>query len=446
MTDTTAERVPLGTIVIYGLPSAGIGFMFFLTSMYLMKFATDVLLMAPAVMGLLFGASRIWDAISDPLAGHLSDRTRSRLGRRRSWLLLSVPPLVAGNLMLWGPPVGLEGTPLAVWMGTGLFILYTALTMFSIPHDSLGAELSTGYHDRTRIFGIKHMVGGIGSLLAVGVFQLLLDSEAARGLAFHQALLASLVTAALILLAVARLRERQAYQGRGGRNLFGALRDVVRNEHARLLLAVFAIENVGTAVLAIVIPYAMEYVLDVAEYTGLFILLYFVPSLLFVPVWIRLSRTFGKRNLWVFSMSVMSIAFGGLYFVEPGDVVVICGLGLLAGVGGGCGQVVGPSLQADIIDFDEYRTGERKEGAYFSIWNFVRKSAFGIVAMVLGLLLSASGFVPNVEQNEETKAILRALFSFLPGACYALGTLIFLRFRFDETAHAAVRRDLDARG
>ena len=74
MTDTTAERVPLGTIVIYGLPSAGIGFMFFLTSMYLMKFATDVLLMAPAVMGLLFGASRIWDAISPRSSATTSKR------------------------------------------------------------------------------------------------------------------------------------------------------------------------------------------------------------------------------------------------------------------------------------------------------------------------------------------------------------------------------------
>ena len=112
------ERVPLGTIVIYALPGAGIGFTWFLLSVYLMKFATDVLLIAPGVMGLLFGLSRIWDAVSDPLAGYLSDRTHSRLGRRRSWLLAAALPLAAGILMLWSPPASLSGTSLTVWSCT----------------------------------------------------------------------------------------------------------------------------------------------------------------------------------------------------------------------------------------------------------------------------------------------------------------------------------------
>ena len=208
---------------------------------------------------------------------------------------------------------------------------------------------------------------------------------------------------------------------------------------------VFGIENFGTAILAVLIAYVMQYVYGLAQYTTAFMLLYFVPAVLFVPVWIRLSRRFGKRNLWVFSMSMMTLAFAGLAFVRAGDVWLVCALGVIAGVGGGCGQVVGPSIQADVIDYDERATGERKEGIYFAAWAFVRKSAFGIATMLVGLLLGAIGFEPNVEQSDATKLGLRTLFGIVPGVCYAVGTLCFLRFRLDEAAHLAIRRELDAR-
>jgi GPH family glycoside/pentoside/hexuronide:cation symporter len=105
--------------------------------------------------------------------------------------------------------------------------------------------------------------------------------------------------------------------------------------------------------------------------------------------------------------------------------------------------VVGPSIQADVIDYDELHTGERKEGAYFAVWNFVRKSAYGIAAMLVGLMLSTLGFEANAVQGETTRLGMRVLFSFVPGACYLLGTLAFLRFRLDEAEHAAIRRELE---
>ncbi len=125
------------------------------------------------------------------------------------------------------------------------------------------------------------------------------------------------------------------------------------NQHDALQLLVFFIENFGTALLGLLIPFVMQYVFDMKDLTTVFIAVYFVPAILFIPVWIRLSRVFGKKRLWVFSMSMMTLAFSGLFFVGPGDWLLICALGLVAGIGGGCGQVVGPSIQADVIDYDE---------------------------------------------------------------------------------------------
>ena len=443
--EAAEERVPLATIFVYSLPSAGLAFSSLLISLYLMKFATDVLLVAPGVMGMLFGISRLWDAVSDPIAGFLSDRTRSRLGRRRSWMLASAPVLAITTLMLWSPPANLTGSALSVWMGVALFAFFTGTTIFSVPHESLGAELSRSYHERTRVFGVKKAVSLLGTFLALGAMALLVEAEDPRRTATIVVLAAALATAAFTLWAVVRLRERAEHQGRGGARLFRAFRDVLANGHARILLAVLALESFGTALLGIVTPFAMDYVLEMRNMTPVFVAIYFVPALAFIPVWIRLSRRVGKRNLWIFSMSMMSIAFCGLFFVGPGDVALVCALGVLAGIGGGCGQVVGPSIQADVIDFDEYRTGERKEGMYFAVWHFVRKGAYGLAAMLTGVLLSAVGYEPNAEQSESARLGLRVLFGFVPGGTFALGTLLFLRFRLNEAEHASIRRELEAR-
>ena len=155
----TLERLPRTTVFAYGLPGIGAGYMYLLIGLYVMKFSTDVLLISPLVMGLIFSASRIWDAVSDPLVGYLSDRTRSRFGRRRTWMAASVVPIAGVFLMIFAPPTGLEGTGLVIWMAVAIIGWYSVMTAFFVPHLSLGAELSTNYHERSRLFGYRHGVG-----------------------------------------------------------------------------------------------------------------------------------------------------------------------------------------------------------------------------------------------------------------------------------------------
>ncbi len=448
------ERVPLGVVVTYSLPTVGVSCAFFLTTIYLIKFATDVLLIAPAVMGALFGLSRVWDAISDPLAGYLSDRTRTRLGRRRPWMLASALPIGVTFVMLWAPPTGLAGAGLVVWMGLALFLFFTATTAFGVPHEALGAELSKGHHDRTRIFAIRFVIGTLGTFLSLGALYLMstqgvtvdeAERAALRSTALYLALSIGLGSAALIAFSSLRMREIAEHQGRGGTRIWRAFGDVFRNPHARLLLIVFLIENLGTAAIGMLVPYVTQYIVKAPEVTSVILLLYFVPAVLFVPLWIPLSRRLGKKRLWIFSMSAMTFAFTGLFFVGEGDVALLGALGLIGGVGGGCGAVVGPSIKADVIDYDELVTGERKEGSYVAVWNFVRKSAFGLTAMLTGFALQASGFQPNVEQTEQAKLAMSVLIGLVPGFFYGAGTLLFLRFGLNEREHAAVRAELDAR-
>ena len=122
-----------------------------------MNFATDVLLVAPATIGAIFFASKLWDAVSDPLVGFLSDRTKLRFGRRRSWMLASSIPVAGFSIMLWAPPMGLSETQLVLWIGVAIFGFYTAYTAFYVPHLALGAELSFEVRDRNRVYGSRQI-------------------------------------------------------------------------------------------------------------------------------------------------------------------------------------------------------------------------------------------------------------------------------------------------
>jgi Na+/melibiose symporter-like transporter len=149
-------------------------------SLYVMKFATDVLLIAPAVMGLIFSVSRIWDAISDPLAGYLSDRTRTSWGRRRIWLAASILPTGFTFYMVFAPPAELSGAALEGWMALAIIGFYSALTILLVPHLALGAELSSDYHERSRLFGMRHAFFTSGSILALVTFYFLNTRRAGR--------------------------------------------------------------------------------------------------------------------------------------------------------------------------------------------------------------------------------------------------------------------------
>ena len=105
---------------------------------------------------------------------------------------------------------------------------------------------------------------------------------------------------------------------------------------------------------------------------------------------------------------------------------------------------MGPSVQGDVIDYDEHLTGERKEGSYFAAWNFVYKSAAGIMLALTGFMLDFSGFVPNQEQALSTQVWIVGLYGLFPLICYAIGAILFSRFKLDETAYAEIRKQLDA--
>ena len=451
----STDKVSWSTTLAFGAPAIGAGYMYLILSLYVMKFSTDVLLIAPAVMGAIFSLSRIWDAISDPLAGYLSDRTSFRLGRRRTWILASSLPISLGFYAVFAPPFDMQGADLTLWMTVAIIGFYSAMTLFFVPHMALGAELSTDYHERSRLFGVRHIFYILGSILSLGAMYLLINEEFAPGgnvrlLARDLAFVAIAIMVVLVLYAVVVLRERPEFQNRQQGGPVQAFKDIWGNPHARLLITVTFIENVGSAAIAALTLYISQYVVGAPAMAPLIILAYMIPSSLFVPMWIPLSKRFGKIRVWMAGMVMTGVSFGGMFvlpFLQTLDqrLAVIIVLAFFAGLANGCGGTLGPSVQGDVIDFDEYQTGERKEGSYFAAWNFVYKSALGVMFLLTGFVLDFAGFVPNQDQSMQVKLAMVSLYGLFPLVCYTIGAVLFSRFKLDEAAYEVIRTELDAR-
>ena len=210
------------------------------------------------------------------------------------------------------------------------------------------------------------------------------------------------------------------------------------------------IENIGSAAIATLTLYISQYVVGAPAWAPIIILAYMIPSMLSVPFWLPLSTYFGKIKVWVSSMMLTAVSFGGMFFLpfissmeERLTLIII--LAFFAGLASGCGGTIGPSVQGDVIDYDEYTTHERKEGTYFAAWNFIFKSAYGVMLLMTGFVLQIAGFIPNQDQTMEVKIAMVSLYGLLPLICYTIGAILFSRFKLDEKAYSVIRKDLDMR-
>ncbi len=445
-TAAVTGKLSLATIVAYSAPTLVLGFSNSLVSIYILKFATDVMLIAPGLFATVFAIARVWDAVSDPIAGYLSDRTTSKYGRRRPWIALGALPLAGSVIFLWSPPESLSETEAAIWVSVAIACFYTAYTIVAVPQLALGAEMTPDYHERSRVFGGRGIFDFLGVLLAALAIWFLQTSdnprEAARWIAWSFAGL----SIPLLWLSVSRIVERPDYIGRGAQATIAAVRDVLRNHHARLLLTVFFLENMGMSLIATMTPFIIQYIMpEYSAESGLLMALALVITLVSFPLWFPLSRRFGKRNTWIASSVFKVVGFGSIMFIEPGREW----LGLLAltliGSSLSAHIILAASVKADVVDYDEYVTGERKEGAYFAIWNLVQKMGGAVAVLTGGIALEISGYEANVEQTPNAIFMMRTLYSGVPVVLYGLVIVLLANFTLNQREHAEIRAEIDRR-
>jgi GPH family glycoside/pentoside/hexuronide:cation symporter len=442
----SGERLEGSRVLGYGLPSFGTAMILISVALYLPNYYTDELGVTAGMLGWVFLLGRVWDAVTDPLMGHLSDRTRSRWGRRRPWFLVSALPLWLVFYLIWAPGNDLTPSDPFVHLLVCYLALYTFWTVFNIPYQSLGMELTPHYHERTRLFGVRqafYIAGTAAGMLAPQIFAEVMGSKEA-GYARMGAIFGG-VTLLLILLAFLRVREEGGTAARGTPPFLRGLQITFRNRAFLVLLGVYLFSVVGGSFIAPLTLYVAKYVIREEWVVKYVMLAWLVGSLASIPMWLALSRRWGKNRTWSVALVVATAAYALSYSYHEGTWVRWILLAVVVGAASGCTMTLGPAIAADVIDSDELDTGRRREGAFVGVWSFADKAAVGL-AVFLGMQgLELFGYRPNVEQAPAVVEGMKFLYCLLPAIFHLAAVLVFQRFPITPEVHADIRRQLDAR-
>ncbi len=442
MTRSKEQTIPLLDQFGYGFGNLGVGIAMQVIGAYLVFFATAILDIPGSLAGLAVGISVLWDAVTDPVMGFLSDQTRSRrLGRRHPYLIAGSLGIAATVYLVWDiPPAWPTQTKFAL-MFIILLLFKSAMTVYITPYTALGAELSADYNERTQIQSIKTLFFLLG-LALVSVAGMYFFFQPTRDFPVGQlnprsyrniGLAASILTVASAAICfgltaryIPRLRQRmpQSVARTTARSLIQSIRETLRNRPFRATASSYLFNNLASALLSSIGMHVFTYTFHLSsQQIALVIGLQFLVSMVSQPLWSMISRRIDKKpalHLGLAFASAGSLVFVLLVLLRhqiQGNPFAFVPFSLLTGLGTGALFTLPLSMVADTIDCDELKTGQRREGLYYGSLTLYYKASQALAIVLIGILLDLIRFDASLSgQSEVTKISL--------GLVLALGTLL----------------------
>ena len=448
---TSHEPLSLKTKILYGAPSFAGAAMIIPILINMPKFYADVVLVPLGFLAMAIAIARSLDALSDPLMGWISDHTHTRLGRRRPYMLIGAPLCGIAFFCLLNPPALFTGGRAAIWFGVTFILYFIFHTIYVLPHYALGPELTQNYNDRSTLFAWRESFTILGTIVAAGAPGVMMAALHLnqRQVYFRLGIFFGILVAVLYTLLVVTIKERPDFVARESNPLVPGVRRALRNRPFAILLASYVVGSIAGAIPATMMPFFNAYVINPPNpdvWLSKLLVGYFGFGFLSMPMWVWIARRIGKLNAWLASF-FLGISGGlAMFLLRPGDIrwlmVVIC----WAGIGFGAGLFLTPSMQADVIDYDELYTGKRREAQYTAFWSMLPKFIAIPSAAVPIAILASLGYRANHVQAPQVVFAIRAIFALAPAICSALSFLIAWRFPITQTIHNSILDGIELHG
>lgn len=435
----------------YGLGDTASNFFFQVFNIFLLYYYTDIFGLSAAAVGTMFIVTKIVDAVSDPVMGLIADRTNSRWGKFRPYLLwAAVPYGVLGYAMFANPALGDTGKLVYAYVTYTLMML--AYTAINVPYSALMGVISPLSTERTKVAAYRFVCAFAAAWL-IGTFVTPLKNTLGGGdeaLGFQLTMIIfAVLSVALFWISFLTTKERVAPL-QESRNIRADLRQLVRNGPwlALFIAAIFTLMNVAVRNGSL-LYYFKYYVGDdgtrlflIFDKTAIFMSLGLLAMIVGIAMTKWLSERFEKRSLLI-ALTILNAISMAIFYVTPPDqywlmVTVNC-LGSL---------VIGPtpalvwSMYADCADYGEWRGGHRITGLTFSTLQFAQKFGLAVGAGLAGYILALFGFVANEVQTETSIDGIRFMFSIVPAALAIAGAVSIFFYRIDTRTIKTIEREL----
>ena len=462
------ERLPFKTVAGYGAGDFGFNLAFSLSTAFLLYYYTDVAGISAAAVGTMFLVVRLWDAFADLLAGRLVDRTMTRWGKFRPFIMFGAVPLMFMSFLVFHVPTSFDAGLKLIYAYATYAVLGLVYSLVNIPYGSLASAITQSVHERAKLVAARAFGAGIGGVIltfVVGSFisdlrgqkaliqgpeDLIAYQAAVQGV-FTKVTLAFIVVGSLAFFftawacreAVVRTQPRISIK-----ETFGTLRSnkplaYLCGSSFFYLIGVFAVGG-STAFYA-------QYVLGNIGLVGVITLVNTGITLVVTPFIPKIIDRFGKKNVFQFC-GVFTVVGGVGLFFAPANMFWLVLLTLaIKGVGASLINTVMFGLEADTVEYGEWMTGKRSEGATYALFSFTRKvtqsigGAVGAWALAVGGYVAASAVNPSPVQPDSAIIAIKATIGLLPAVCALIAMLIFIRYPLTDARFKEIRNETEAR-
>ena len=443
-----SQRLSRLTKVVFGSGDLGFSLTTTIVAAYFAIFLTDVAGVAPVVAAAAIFIGRTWDYVNDPLIGWLSDRTRSRWGRRRPFLLFGALPFaVVFTLMWWKPP--LAGLALAAYYAVAYLLFDTGATFVYMPYFALTPELTSDYDERTSLTTYRMFFSIFASLVAFTVPLLIVGTFRPEnaGKILESGALFGLLSAAPLLLVFFIVREKREHVEAAQPKLLASLRSAVKNRPFLFGLGIYLFTWVSMDIMQTILLYFLTYCVRRQAQSDLIMGAIFVTAICSLPLWNWVSRRLSKRIAYIVGVAFWAGIQLVLITLGPNSgLAELLALCILAGIGVGAAHVLPWSILPDAVEWDEWKTGERHEGTFYSLVTLAQKIASSVAIPLALLLLGVFGYTAGaVEQPASAVFAIRLITGPIPAFLLGLGILCAALYPLNRGLHARILKELAER-
>ncbi|NCC65131.1 MAG: MFS transporter [Spirochaetia bacterium] len=444
-----ARTLKVRNYVAYGLGDLYGGGSFFLISTFSMYFLVSIVGLNPILAGLIPGLGKIWDSISDPLMGYLSDTSNSKRGRRRVFFLIGIIPIALSFTLLWVPIGPSNQIAQFLYYFFAYLFFYSCSTMVLVPYSALSAEMTTNFSERNKLTGTR-MIFSMGSTLLGGlVAQPLIQ-------AFPTQTQGHLVMGAIfgVFFAIPYLfvylgtwelpftrAEKQEKP-----SVFKNFASLIKNRSFKVHMLMYIC---AYAAMDVLMAWFKFYVIDYLQKPGFVTIglgTLLITQMLALPVYVRIGNKKGHAKAYRIGLAIWALAIFSMIFQRPQGsnllLVINC---FFIGLGMSAAGVIPFQLLPFVADVDELITGQKRAGTYAGAMTLVRKLIQGaFVLPLLGLLLTLIGYNPQAQgmQSTQTLLSLRLIFTIVPTLFAVTGFFVSFTFKITPKTHAIMQKEI----
>jgi len=466
-----ASKLSFKEKLCYGLGDISNGLAVSSISVWFLYYLTDIAGLGAFLAGVAVTIGRLWDAVTDPIMGWITDHTKSRWGKRLPYLLFGSVPYALAYFCLWTIPSFETEREIFIYVTVVLLFFNTCLTVVFVPYTSLTASITDDYDERTSLTGYRMFCSQIAFLIGASAPPIIaawaVESQYLQGFShifgswsgtarkgyFITASIFAFIIIASILTTFFGIKHRAAEEtptqnDSGATPLSyasGIVEQLFGNRPFLISALILLFANCAATMAASGLPYYLEYVVELENQRGSILFTLFATAIISVPMWVSIAKRFGKAESFRVAMVLYIAVLLTMPFLGPDSGNVIYPISVLIGFFHAAALVLPWAIVPDVVEYDELKSGKRREGLFYGGTTFTYKAATGIAFLLSSALLEFSGYSAGTQQSEITLRTMRFLSGPAPAFFLLAAAILALRYPLTGEKHRLIVAELSAR-